>query len=61
MTQTQKTELRHETVLAMMDDARLAVRVIEPDEEARRIQRLMTEADERTREILERYGGLYPV
>ena len=25
MTETQKTELRHETVLAMMDDAQLAV------------------------------------
>src|SRR5258708_12940718 len=44
-----------------MDDARLAVRVIEPDEEAHRIQRLMTEADEHTRDVLERYGGLHPV
>jgi hypothetical protein len=61
MTETQKTELRHQTVLAMLDDARLAVRVIEPDEEAQRIQRLMTAADEHTREVLERYGGLYPV
>jgi hypothetical protein len=46
----------------MMDDAQLlAVRVIEPDAEAKRIQRLMTEADEQTREVLERYGGLHPV
>jgi hypothetical protein len=61
MTETQKTELRHEAIVAMMDDARLAVRVIEPDEEAQRIQHLMAEADEQTREVLERYGGLYPV
>ena len=61
MTETQKAEIRHETVLAMMDDAQLAVRVIEPDAEAQRLQRLMDEADEQTREVLERYGGLYPV
>ena len=61
MTETQKTEIRHEAIVAMMDDARLAVRVIEPDEEARRIQRLMAEADEQTRDVLERYGGLHPV
>ena len=61
MTETQKTEIRHEAIVAMMDDARLAVRVIEPDEEAQRIQRLMAEADEHTRDVLERYGGLHPV
>jgi hypothetical protein len=61
MTETQKTEIRHEAILAMMDDAKLAVRVIEPDEEAQRIQRLMAEADEHTRDVLERYGGLHPV
>jgi len=61
MTETQKTEIRHEAIVAMMDDAGLAVRVIEPDEEAQRIQRLMAEADEHTREVLERYGGLHPV
>ena len=61
MTETQKADIRHEAIVAMMDDARLAVRVIEPDEEAQRINRLMEEADERTREVLERYGGLHPV
>jgi len=61
MTDSQKAEIRHHTIVAMMDDARHAVRVIEPEEEARRINRLMQEADERTREILERYGGLHPV
>jgi hypothetical protein len=61
MTETQKSEIRHDAILAMMDDARLAVRIIEPDEEAKRIERLMAEADERTREVLERYGGLHPV
>ncbi len=61
MTENQKAEIRHETVLAMMDDARLAVRVIDPAEETERIERLMAEADDRTREILERYGGLHPV
>jgi hypothetical protein len=61
MTEVQKAEIRHETIVAMLDDARLAVRVIEPDEEARRIQHLMAEADEHTREVLERYGGLHPV
>jgi len=61
MTETQKTEIRHEAIVAMMDDARVAVRVIEPDEEAQRIQRLMAEADEHTRDVLERYGGLHPV
>jgi hypothetical protein len=58
MTETQKTEIRHEAIVAMMDDARVAVRVIEPDEEAHRIQHLMAEADEHTRDVLERYGGL---
>jgi hypothetical protein len=61
MTETQKTEIRHEAIVAMMDDARLAVRVIEPHEEAHRIHRLMADANERTREVLERYGGLHPV
>lgn len=61
MTETQKVEIRHEAIAAIMDDARLAVRVIEPEEEAHRIQRLMTEADEHTRDVLERYGGLHPV
>src|SRR5712691_6494389 len=61
MTETQKTEIRHEAIVAMMDDARVAVRVIEPDEEAHRIKRLMAEADEHTRDVLERYGGLHPV
>src|SRR5438128_12622322 len=57
----QKTEIRNEATAAIMDGARLAVRVIQPDEEAHRIQRLMTEADEHTRAVLERYGGLHPV
>src|SRR5712692_8184073 len=61
MTDTEKAEIRHEAITAIMDDARLAVRVIEPEEEAKRINRLMEEADERTREVLERYGGLHPV
>jgi len=61
MTETQKAEIRHEAIIAIMDDARQAVRVIEPDEEAQRINRLMKEADEHTREVLERYGGLHPV
>jgi hypothetical protein len=61
MTETQKAEIRHDTVMAMMDDARLAVRVIDPEEEARRLERIMLEADDRTREVLERYGGLHPV
>jgi hypothetical protein len=61
MTETQKTEIPHEAIVAMMDDARLAVRVIEPDEEARRIERLMADADEHTRHVLECYGGLHPV
>jgi NADH:ubiquinone oxidoreductase subunit E len=60
MTETQEAEIRHEAILAIMDDARLAVRVIEPEEEAQRISRLMEEADERTREVLERYGALHP-
>ena len=61
MTEAQKAEIRHDAIVAMMDDARLALRVIEPEEEAKRIERLMAEADERTREVLERYGGLHPV
>jgi hypothetical protein len=47
--------------MAMMDDARLAVRVIDPEEEAQRLERMMVEADDRTREVLERYGDLHPV
>ena len=35
MTETQKAEIRHDTILAIMDDARLAVRVIDPEEDAR--------------------------
>ncbi len=61
MTDTHKAEIRHDAIVAIMDDARLAVRVIEPEEEALRINKLMEEADERTREVLERYGGLHPV
>jgi hypothetical protein len=61
MTETQKAEIRHEAILAMTDDAKLAVRVIDPDDEAKRINRLIEEGDERTREILDRYGGLHPV
>jgi hypothetical protein len=57
----EKAGIRHDTILAMMDDARLAVRVIDPEAEAERIERLTAEADERTREVLERYGGLHPV
>jgi hypothetical protein len=45
----------------MMDDARLAVRVIDPDLEAQRIEKLIGEADARTCEMLERYGALFPV
>ena len=61
MTEAQKAELRHDAILAITDDARVALRVIEPEEEAKRIERLMADADERTREVLERYGGLHPV
>jgi hypothetical protein len=61
MTEAQKAEIRHDAILAITDDARLTLRVIEPEEEAERIERLMTDADERTREVLERYGGLHPV
>ena len=61
MTDTQKAEIRHDAILAITDDARLALRIIEPEDEAKRIERLMAEADERTREVLERYGGLHPV
>src|SRR6266568_1304202 len=61
MTETQKTEIRHEAIVVMLEDARLAVRVIEPEEELHRIQRLIADADEQTREVLERYGGLHPV
>src|SRR5207245_10739487 len=61
MTENQKAEIRHDTVTAMMDDARLAVRVIDPEEEAQRLERMMAEADDRTREVLERYGGLHAV
>jgi hypothetical protein len=61
MTEGHKADLRHDAIRAMLDDARLAIRVIAPEEEAQRIKRLMDEADERTREVLERYGGLHPV
>ncbi len=61
MTAAQKAEIRHDAILAITDDARVALRVIEPEEEAKRIERLMADADERTREVLERYGGLHPV
>ena len=61
MTEAQKAEIRHDAILAITDDASLALRVIEPEEETKRINRLMAEADERTREVLERYGGLHPV
>ncbi len=61
MTEAHKAEIRHEAIVAITDDARLALRVIEPEEEAKRIERLMADADERTREVLERYGGLHPV
>jgi hypothetical protein len=61
MTEEHKAEIRHDAIVAIMEDARQAVRVIEPDEEARRIDRLMQEADERTRVVLELYGGLHPV
>jgi len=61
MTEGHKADLRHDAIRAMLDDATQAIRVIEPEEEAQRIQRLMDEADERTREVLERYGGLHPV
>jgi hypothetical protein len=61
MTENQKAEIRRDTVMAMMHDARLAVRVIDPEEEAQPLERMMAEADNRTREVLERYGGLHPV
>jgi hypothetical protein len=61
MTEEQKAGIRHDTILAMMDDARLAVRVIDPEAEAEHIERLTAEADDHTREVLERYGGLHPV
>jgi hypothetical protein len=61
MTEEQKSDIRHEAVLSIMDDARTALRVIDPDNEAERLKRVMAEADEQTREMLERYGGLHPV
>jgi hypothetical protein len=61
MTEVQKGEIRHEAVVAMLEDAGLALRIIEPEQEAARLNRLISEADERTREVLERYGGLHPV
>jgi len=61
MTEDQKAEIRHEAIFAIMDDARSALRVIDPADEARRIEKLMLDADEQTREMLERYGGLHPV
>jgi hypothetical protein len=61
MTDVQKADIRHAAVVGMMDDAGFALRVIEPEQEAVRLNRLMAQADERTREVLERYGGLHPV
>jgi hypothetical protein len=61
MTQAQKAEIRHEALVSIVDDARLALRVIDPDQEADRIDRLLAEADDRTREMMEQYGGLHPV
>jgi hypothetical protein len=61
MTDMQKADSRHAAVVAILDDAGLALRVIEPEEEAVRLNRLMAEADERTREVVGRYGGLHPV
>lgn len=61
MPEAQKAQIRHDAILAIMEDASTAVRIIEPEEESRRIRRLMDDADERTRDVLERYGGLYPV
>ena len=61
MTEEQKSDIRHEAVVSMIDDARTALRVIDPDSEAVRIKGVMAEADEQTREMLERYGGLHPV
>jgi hypothetical protein len=61
MTEAQKAEIRHDAIVAITDDARQALRVIEPEEESKRIERLMADADERTREVLERYRGLHPV
>ena len=61
MTEAQRADIRHDAIVAIMDDASLAVRVIEPEDESRRISQLMENADERTREVLERYGALHPV
>jgi hypothetical protein len=61
MPASEKATIRHESVLAMMDDARLALRVIDPEQEAQRIERLIAEANTQTREMLERCGGLFPV
>jgi hypothetical protein len=61
MPAAEKAAIRHESVLALKDDARLALRVIDPEEEAQRIERLMAEADAQTRDLLERYGNLFPV
>jgi hypothetical protein len=48
MTEDQKAGIRHDTVM-------------DPEAKAERIERLTADADERTREVLERYGGLHPV
>ena len=50
MTDNQWAEIRHDTVMA--------VRVIDPEEEAQRLKRIMAEADDRTRELLERKADL---
>jgi hypothetical protein len=52
MTEAQKADIRHQTIVTMMDDAQVAVRIIDPDDKAKRISRLMDEADDRTREII---------
>lgn len=54
MPESEKATIRHEGVLAMMDDARLALRVIDPEQEGQRIERLIAQADTQTREMLER-------
>jgi len=61
MPEAQKAQIRHDAILAIMEDAGTVVRIIEPEEESKRIEQLMADADERTREVLERYGGLHPV
>src|SRR5207253_9168391 len=52
MTEAQKAEIRHDAILAITDDATLALRVIEPEEEAKRIGRLIAEGDDLTRAFI---------